>query len=239
MAPAARVEGAGTPPAYVQVGSELEFSRLVCALERAPRVSFMHDHGGRKVLSVQMDLLRERPVIYFAPLEARGHYLRYGFRGGREEAEAVDSTADNSMLYSPIIRIKSLPENLLPGDGGDAGGEDGGGEYDMYHPLLLEDLASLAKLSYGFEEAPFPLFSFPAGGRWLVGVFMNFNEDGPSYFCHVSLGEEPVMPFLKYSTHNGVEPSFVGSPDEHGYSYIKVIRLKDPHPLVDYAQLQD
>ena len=52
---------------------------------------------------------------------------------------------------------------------------------DKYHPVELEDLASLAKLSYGFEEAPFPLFSFPYNGKWLMGVFMNFNEEGASY----------------------------------------------------------
>lgn len=217
-----------TLPRYIPVGSALEFSRLVCALERAPRVSFLHEHGGRKVLSVQMDLLHERPVIYYTPAEGSGHYLCYGFRGGREESAVVDSAADSSMLYSPIVRIKSLPGNLMPGNG----------DADKYHPLQLEDLASLAKLSYGFEEAPFPLFSFPAGGGWLVGVFMNFNEEGPSYFCCVELDEEPPMPFLKYSTSNGAAPSFVGSPEEHGYSYIKVIRLKDAHPLVDYGQLQ-
>ena len=43
-------------PSYIQVNSPLEFSRLVCALERATRVSFLHEHKGKKVLSVQMDL---------------------------------------------------------------------------------------------------------------------------------------------------------------------------------------
>lgn len=216
-------------PRYIQVGSTLEFSRLVCALERAPRVSFLHEHGGQKVLSVQMDLLKEKPVIYFTPLDGQGSYLCYGFRGGREESLVVDSTADSSRLYSPIVKIKSLPENLRAGNG----------TGDKYHPIVLEDLASLAKLSYGFEDAPFPLFLFPNSDKWFMGVFMNFNEEGSSYFCHVILDEEPQRPFLKYSTNNGVDPSFVNSPDEHGYSYIKIIKLKDTHPLVDYGQLQN
>jgi len=42
-------------PSYIQVRSPLEFTRLVCALERSPRVSFLHEHKGTKVLSVQMD----------------------------------------------------------------------------------------------------------------------------------------------------------------------------------------
>jgi len=35
-------------PSYIQVNSPLEFTRLVCALERAPRVSFLHEHKGKK-----------------------------------------------------------------------------------------------------------------------------------------------------------------------------------------------
>ncbi len=35
-------------PRYIQVHSTLEFTRLVCALERAPRVSFSHNHDGKK-----------------------------------------------------------------------------------------------------------------------------------------------------------------------------------------------
>ena len=216
-------------PRYIQVASPLEFSRLVCALERAPRVSFLHEHEGKPVLSVQMDILKEKPIIYYTPLENHGHYLCYGFKAGHEESLVVNSAADSSKLYSPIVKIKSLPNNLKAGNGTD----------DKYHPIVLEDLASLAKLSYGFEEAPFPLFSFPHEGKWLMGVFMNFNEDGDSYFCHVILDNDPEKPFLKYSTNNGIDPSFVENPGEHGYSYIKIIRLKDTHPLVDYGQLQN
>ena len=217
-------------PSYIQVESSLEFSRLVCALERAPRVTFRHKHDGKDVLSVQMDLLKEKPIIYYAPIENKGHYLCYGFKAGKEESIIVDSTHDNTKLYSPIVKIKSLPENLKGGNGSSG---------DKYLPIELEDLASLAKLSYGFEETPFPLFSFPYNGKWLMGGFMNFNEEGASYFCHVVLNQSPEKPFLKYSMNNGAEPSFVENPRDHGYSYIKIIKLKDTHPLVSYDQLQN
>jgi len=216
-------------PRYIEVNSSLEFSRLVCALEHAPRVSFLHEHEGKKVLSVQMDLLKEKPVVYFAPVENFGHYLCYGFKAGKEESLVVNSTSDTSRLYSPIIKIKTLPKNLKGGNGTD----------DKYFPIELEDMASLAKLSYGFEDAPFPLFSFPHNEKWLLGVFMNFNEDGASYFCHVTLDKEPEKPFLRYTTSNGIDPSFVDHPKDHGYSYLKIIRLKETHPLVDYGQLQN
>jgi hypothetical protein len=215
-------------PRYIQVSSTLEFSRLVCALERAPRISFLHEHEGRKILSVQMDVLKEKPIVYYTPLEHKGHFLCYALRGEKEQTEIVNSTSDASKLYSPIVRIKSLPDTLKPGNG----------TADRYQPIELEDLASLAKLTWGFEENPFPLFLFPHNDKWLVGVFMNFTEEGTSYFCHVVLDDEPQKPFLKFS-NNDSEPSFVQSPSEHGYSYVKIIKLKDTHPLVDYGHLQN
>lgn len=216
-------------PRYIQVSSTLEFSRLVCALERAPRVSFLHDHNGKKVLSVQMDILKEKPIVYYTPLEHNGHYICYGLKDGKEESAVVDSTSDSSKLYSPIVRIKSLPETLKPGNG----------TADRYQPIELEDLASLAKLTWGFEEIPFPLFLFPLEKKWLIGVFMNFNEEGASYFCHVVLDQDPKKPFMKFSTNNGSEPSFVEGLSDHGYSYIKIIKLKETHPLVDYGHIQN
>lgn len=214
----------------------LEFSRLVCALERVPRVSFLHEHDGRLVLSAQVDILDDTPVIYYAPLGEDGaaavaanggHYLSYALRDGREESSMVEAAGDASSTYSPIVRVRSLPASLKPGSG--AG--------ESYHPIVLEDLASLARLSYAFEDSPFPLFAFPRDGGWLVGMFMTFSEDGASYFCHTRTGGRPGGPFLRFSPSNGVPASFVGTPDEHGYNYAKVITLRGEHPLVDYAQV--
>jgi len=216
-------------PRYIQLDSTLEFSRLVCALERAPRVSFLHDYNGQKILSVQMDILKEKPIVYYTPLEQVGHYLCYGLKGGREKSEIVNTTSDTSRLYSPIVKIKSLPKTLRPGNG----------TVDRYQPIELEDMSSLAKLTWGFDEIPFPLFLFPHNNKWLIGVFMNFNEEGTSYFCHVVLDSDPQKPFMKFSSTNGHEPIFVEDPSEHGYSYVKIIKLKDTHPLVDYGHLQN
>jgi hypothetical protein len=216
-------------PRYIEVSSTLEFSRLVCALERAPRVSFLHEHNGKKILSVQMDILKEKPIVYYTPFENGGNYICYGLKSGKEESDIVNSTSDASKLYSPIVRIKSLPDALKPGNG----------TVDRYLSIELEDLSSLAKLTWGFEEIPFPLFLFPHSNKWLVGVFMNFNEDGDSYFCHVVLGFDPGKPFLKFTTNNESEPLFVDNPSEHGYSYIKIIKLKETQPLVDYEHLQN
>ena len=216
-------------PRYVELESRLDFSRLVCALEAAPRISFLHEHMGRMVMSAHLDVLVDRPVVYYTPVEQTGRYLSYGIRGGREEAGIVDSISDRSKMYSPLIRIKSLPESLRPGKGDD----------DRYMRLELEDLDSLAKLSYGAENS-LPLFLFPEGNGWYLGAFMNFGEDDDdAYFCYVSLGEDPKKPFLKHSANNGAEPSFVDSPADHGYSYVKIIRLRDAHPLIEHVKLQN
>lgn len=218
-----------TNPCYVEVDSELEFSRMVCALERVPRIAFMHEHNGFRVLSIQMDLLKEKPIIYYVPMSNDGQYISYGIRGGREECSMTDSVTDSSRLYSPIVSIKSLPDNLKAGNGTN----------HKYWPLELDDLASLAKLTYNFDESAISLFMFPARNKWVIGVFMNFNEEGPSYFCHVMMESDPRKAFLKYTATNGTKPELVDTPSEHGYSYIKIIRLKDTHPLVDYAKLQN
>ncbi len=211
-------------PCYVEVFDTNEFSRLVCALERIPRTCFSFMLDEKNVISVQMDLLKERPVSYYVKNANIGHYLSYGFKTNKEDCNIVNTITNPTYLYSPIIRIKTLPESLKP--------ETVEPEV-MYEPLELEDLTSLIKLSYGFEESPFPLFAFLEGTKWLVGVFMNFNEsDEVSYFCHVKIDYEPTKPFLKYSSKDGTEPSFVSGISEHGYSYLKVIKLKGKHPLV-------
>jgi len=136
----------------------------------------------------------------------------------------VDSTIDTSKMYSPIVKIKSLPQSLKPSPENKTA---------KYQPIELDDLGSLAKLSYGFEEAPFPLFAFPFKGQWFLGVFLNFNEDGDSFFCYVVLNEEPIKPFLKHTTTNGSEPILVDYTSEHGYSNIKKVKLYETHPLVN------
>ena len=94
-------------PRYIQVSSTLEFSRLVCALERSPRISFLHEHEGRKILSVQMDVLKEKPIVYYTPLNHNGHFLCYALQGEKELSEIVNTTKDASKLYSDLRLSKT------------------------------------------------------------------------------------------------------------------------------------
>jgi len=53
------------------------------------------------------------------------------------------------------------------------------------------------------------------------------------------LNEEPGKPFLKHTTSNSSEPNLVDNTGEHGYSYIKIVKLHETHPLVNYDQIQN
>jgi hypothetical protein len=62
---------------------------------------------------------------------------------------------------------------------------------------------------------------------------MNVSEnESLSYFYYVLVQGEPAEPFLRYASQKPEQPSFTSSLDEHGYIYLKVIRLAADHPLV-------
>src|SRR3989442_14657808 len=98
-----------------------------------------------------MDVLKERPVNYYVSVDKIGHYLLYGLRGGKEDCDIVNTMTNPTYLYSPIVRVKSLPNTLRPETNTDPD--------VMYVLLALEDVISLINISYGFEEAPFSLFA--------------------------------------------------------------------------------
>ncbi len=142
-------------PFYIEVVDMTEFSRMVCALERIPRTSFSFQLDGKSIISVQMDLLKERSVNYYVQTDKNGHYLSYGFKAGKEDYDVANTVTNPTYIYSPIVRVKTLAETLKP--------ETAILPEVVYETVELEDLTSLIKLSYGFEESPFPLFAFPDG----------------------------------------------------------------------------
>jgi hypothetical protein len=116
-----------------------------------------------------------------------------------------------------------------------------------YLAIRLKDLSSLAKVAAYktiYDEPPLPLFLFKdhngtdrrvndSNSRLIVGATMSLNEsETKSYFYYVILNEEPKDHFLRYSSQKIEQPSFCGRLDEHGYIYLKLIRLAHTHPLV-------
>jgi hypothetical protein len=218
-----------------------DFGRLVCALERAPLPAFSLLMNNEYIFAVQTDFIDGRPVIYFvhSPQHRDGQYLAYRIIGGIEEVMVVDSIVNPSFVYSPIINIDKFPPALAK----IARVQKKSG----YLAIRLKDLSSLAKVAAYktiYDEPPLPLFLFKdhnrngstvnhSNSRLIVGATMSLNEsETKSYFYYVILNEEPKDHFLRYSSQKIEQPSFCGRLDEHGYIYLKLIRLAHTHPLV-------
>jgi hypothetical protein len=86
-----------------------------------------------------------------------------------------------------------------------------------------------------YEESPLPLFVFKSTkkSKYVVGTALNMAEsDGISYFYYATISESPVQSFIKYSSLKSEDPTFTNNLEEHGYIYIKLIKLLGSHPLV-------
>ena len=128
-------------PFYIELCNMKDFGRLVCALERAPLPAFSLILNNEHVFAVQTDFINGRPVIYFVKsLQIKdGQYLAYRVTGGTEEVVVVDSVANPTFVYSPIINIDTFPRTLTKIARID--------KKSGYISIKLRDLASLAKVA--------------------------------------------------------------------------------------------
>ena len=217
-------------PCYIALASIKDFARLVCALERIPLPAFSLVFNKEHVLAAQADIINGRAVIYYAKSEqAAGQYLAYRVSNGIEEAILADSVDNPTFVYSPILNVDKFPPTLTRSAKVD--------KKSGYTVIKLKDVASLAKVAAYktmFDEPPLPLFIFrERDGKFVLGSPMSTNDnDSISYFYYVILDEEPKEPFLRYSSLKNEQPVFSSRLDEHGYIYLKVIKLQGDHPLV-------
>lgn len=216
-------------PVYIALAGLKDFGRLVCALERAPMPTFALKAGGKQLLAAQLDIMDGRPVIYCIEAEVgSAQYLAYRVSNGVEEVTLADSVGNPTFVYSPILNVEKFPAALSRA----AKVAKSAG----YTVIKLKDMASLAKVAAYktiYEEAPLPLFLAKEKGKTIIGTTMNVSEnESLSYFYYVLVQGEPAEPFLRYASQKPEQPSFTSSLDEHGYIYLKVIRLAADHPLV-------
>jgi len=204
-----------------------DLARLVCALERTPLPVFSLRLHGDDVLAAQIDFLMGRPVVYYAKFNMSGEFLAYKNVGGVEDITVVDAITNPTFSYSPIIQVDKLPNNMMKNVKVD--------KSSGYISIKLKDVTSLAKVSsykMFYDEAPLPLFLFK-DGKPILGTFMSMNDsDSVSYFYYVELDSTPSEMFMKYSSQRVEKPAFTNKIDEHGYIYMKVIKLRKDHPLV-------
>jgi len=214
-------------PCYVELENINDLARLVCALERTPLPVFSFRLQGYDVLGAQTDFLMGRPIIYYAKFNRSGEFLAYRNVSGVEDITMVDAITNPTFSYAPIIQVDKLPNNMTKNVKAD--------KNSGYIIIKLKDAASLAKVSsykMFYDEAPLPLFLFK-DNKPILGAFMSVNDsDSVSYFYYVELDSIPSAMFMKYSSQRIEKPAFTNKIDEHGYIYMKVIRLHKDHPLV-------
>ncbi|HJS83209.1 MAG TPA: hypothetical protein VJ742_10295 [Nitrososphaera sp.] len=217
-------------PCYIALAGIKDFARLVCALERIPLPAFSLVFNKENVLAAQADIINGRAVIYYAKSEQpAGQYLAYRISNGIEEALLAESVGNPTFVYSPILNVDKFPPTLTRSAKVD--------KKSGYTVIKLKDVASLAKVAAYktmFDEPPLPLFMFrESEGKLVLGSPMSTNDnDSISYFYYVVLDEEPKEPFLRYSSLKNERPVFSSRLDEHGYIYLKVVKLQGDHPLV-------
>ncbi|MGB6533587.1 MAG: hypothetical protein WBF33_36340 [Candidatus Nitrosopolaris sp.] len=218
-------------PCYVELLDLNNFGRLVCALERTPVPAFSLFLNQQFVYAVQTDIIEGRAVIYFVKSEEMkyGQYMAYRITGMTEEVSVVDSVMNPSFIYTPIINVDKFPPTLTR--------KARVNKNSGYVSIRLRDLSSLAKVAAYktiYDESPLPLLIFKDKTNFVVGSAISLIEsDTISYFYYVVLDEEPINSFLRYSSQKVEQPAFSNRIDEHGYVYLKLIRLASGHPLVN------
>jgi hypothetical protein len=211
---------------FVRLSSLGELGRLSCALERAPFPLFAFKQGSLTRIAAQADLFLGTPIFYFVDTDSTGEFLAYRNSGESEDVQLVSSANNAAFLYAPIIKINKMPAGLNAKKEFD----------DKFMSVEVQDLASLVKVgTYKmlFEEPPLPLFSFKNGDGWVIGTFARIDDyEEASLFFYTKNDNEPPSGFVRYSPDKIADTTFVKRSDEHGFYYIKVVKLSEKHPLV-------
>jgi len=232
-------------PIYIKLKSLNDFARLVCSLERIPIPIYEYSYQNSDIFAAQLDTLNGHSITYYVDNIKSGEnqYLSYKINNNNEEAVMVHSIKDTSALYSPIIKLSIPPQSFLK--------PAKIGATTKYTGVGLRDLFSLSKLvAYHtiYEESTLPLFLFPKTGsndsdlpdkesnmKYVLGSHLNLTDSSDtSYFYYVLLEQVIEKYFMKFSMQKSTAPSFSNHIDEHGFIYLKIIKLHDVHPLIKF-----
>jgi hypothetical protein len=188
----------------------------------------MSKEGSKYRLAVQTDLFMGIPIFYHFEVEKGGEFLAYRSSGETEEAQLVDAALNPSFMYAPVVHVLKLPRVL----------ERRSGFKQRFLAAQVADLSNLMKIaSYKmlYEEPPLPLYTFKNGTSWIAGCFARLDDfEEASLFFYSRLKEEPPSGFVRYSASRLGDTDFSKRIDEHGSIYVKVVHLKEKHPLVEF-----
>ena len=148
-----------------------------------------------------------------------------------EEISLLDLPSNSSLVYSPIIEIVKFPKLFETTPKGHQGPNA------KFQSVQVKDLMSLVKVAtykIMFEEPPLPIFAFPVSSiKWRVGTFARIEDsEEASLFFFFDRESKPTENFVGYSTAKA-QAYLTNRTDEHGNLFVKIIRLKTSHPLVD------
>ncbi|MGI0003332.1 MAG: hypothetical protein ACRD91_03805 [Nitrosopumilaceae archaeon] len=206
---------------FVETADFESFARYVCAFREHPMRVYSHYLNKQKVLSSRR-VLSNTLLSFYTKSSKTGRYVSYTEKGGKEECAVVNSTTALSN-YAPIVQLRFLPSrfNVNPKK-----------IKDKFKPIEVEDLGSLARLTYNPEmpdEPDLTLFSFLHNGKWIIGYITSIDMDYTLYFFnYVKLDKEPSKPFLQYVASDVKEPQFTDR-FQHGYTYLPIIKLNENH----------
>jgi hypothetical protein len=208
---------------FVETADFESFARYVCARRENPLRVYSHNLNQKKVFSSRKILSNSLFSIYTVSSKT-GRYISYNPKSGKEECGVVNSTKSFSQ-YAPIINLHSLPSTFVINPKKIV---------DKFTPIQVEDLDSLARLTYDPElpdESDLTLFMFPKKNKWIIGYITSLDlEDALYFFNYVILDKEPAKPFLQYST-NDKKPSVFTDKFQHGLTYLPIVKLKDCHSI--------
>lgn len=200
-----------------------DLARFVCAFREYPLRVYSHEYKGIRVFSSNLTLANTL-LLFYTPMTKFGRYISYNATGGKEYCDVVESTK-NISTYAPIIHLESEISAL---------NTETEKVSDTFHPIRVQDLGSLARLTYDPElpdETNLTLYAIPYKKAWLLGYLTSLEMDDVFYqFNYVKLDSEPTKPFVKYQGHEGKDPEFTDSFD-HGFSYLSIIKIKQNHPI--------
>lgn len=208
---------------FVELEDFCDLARYACALREYPLRAYSLDFEGTKIISSTLTLANTL-IIFYVPKMKTGRYISYNASMGKESIDIVNSTKDIS-IYSPIINFDSKISPLITKKENIP---------DTFNPIQLNDLGSLARLTYNPEnpdEQNLTLYSLPHKGSWFLGYITSLDLDDVYYqFNYVQLDSKPTKPFLRYQSSESDETGFSDS-FKHGFSYFPIINVKVDHPI--------
>ena len=212
---------------FIELSSFDDLARYACAFREYPRRIYSQEFEDSRIISSSLPLANTL-LIFYTAMHKFGRYVSYQVNGDKEICDIVESTK-NISNYAPIVHMES-EISPLPIDSENTS--------DQFHPIQVQDLGSLSRLTYDPEfpdEPNLTLYALQNKKSWVVGYITSLEMDEVYYnFNYVKLDCEPPKHFLKYQGNQGKDPEFSNS-IEHGFSYLPIIKIKNTPSVFGFS----